>query len=180
MNRNNSNGINKTNGNTPVKNSSSSINTKATNSSVILNNSMVATNETIKIVSESIGITNLNEESARELASDLTFIVKSILTVGIFEILITKNKYNKYYIFLNIRIEKDAQKYARRSRRKKIVPSDIDYALKTRALEVLIYNYLSQFIMALAMVRVRVWNMARTKRPSLTFFFIFNYQAFIL
>lgn len=92
MNRNNSNGINKTNGNTPVKNSSSSINTKTTNSSVILNNSMVATNETIKIVSESIGITNLNEESARELASDLTFIVKSILTVGIFEILISKRQ----------------------------------------------------------------------------------------
>lgn len=85
MNRNNLNGINKTNGSTPANNSSNTISTKTNNSAAILNNSMVATNETIKVVSESIGITNLNEESARELASDLTFIVKSILTVEIFE-----------------------------------------------------------------------------------------------
>ncbi len=111
MNRNNSSGMSKTNGTTPVKNaSSSSSSSKTTSSTVVLNNSVVATNETIKVVAESIGITNLNEESARELASDLTFIVKSILT--------------------------DAQKYARRSRRKRILPSDIDYSLKTRALEV--------------------------------------------
>jgi len=42
---------------------------------------VVATNESIKLIAESIGVTNLNEEATRELASDLTFIVKSIIAV---------------------------------------------------------------------------------------------------
>ncbi len=45
-------------------------------------NPMVATNESIKLIAESIGVTNLNEEATRELASDLTFIVKSIIAVN--------------------------------------------------------------------------------------------------
>jgi hypothetical protein len=44
-------------------------------------NPVVATNESIKLIAESIGVTNLNEEATRELASDLTFIVKSIIAV---------------------------------------------------------------------------------------------------
>lgn len=87
-----------------------------TNKQSLLNNPMVATTESIKIIAESVGVGNLNEEAARELSSDLTFIVKSILT--------------------------DAQKFARRSRRKKIVPSDIDYSLKARSLEP-IYGFTS-------------------------------------
>jgi len=72
-------------------------------------NSTVATNESIKIIAESIGISNLSDEASRDLASDLTFIVKLIIL--------------------------DAQKFARKSRRKKIIPSDIDYSLKARSLE---------------------------------------------
>ena len=49
--------------------------------SALLNNPMVATTESIKLIADSVGIANLNEEAVRELSSDLTFIVKSILTV---------------------------------------------------------------------------------------------------
>ena len=46
-----------------------------------LPNTMVATTESIKCIAESIGVSNVNEEASKELASDLTFIVKSILVV---------------------------------------------------------------------------------------------------
>ena len=45
-------------------------------------NSTVATNESIKIIAESIGISNLSDEASRDLASDLTFIVKLIILVN--------------------------------------------------------------------------------------------------
>lgn len=115
MNRNSSSGPPKTNVNTPMKNMQAPT-SSPTVSSTLLNNPMVATNESIKLIAESIGVSNLNEEATRELASDLSFIVKSILV--------------------------DAQKFARRSRRKKIVPSDIDYSLKARSLEP-IYGFTS-------------------------------------
>ena len=73
------------------------------------NNLLVATNESIKLVGESVGISNLTDEACRELASDLTFTIKSMLL--------------------------DAQKFARRSRRKNLIPSDIDYSLKVRSIE---------------------------------------------
>ena len=40
-----------------------------------------ATVESIKYVAESIGLTNLSEEACREVISDLTFTIKSILQV---------------------------------------------------------------------------------------------------
>lgn len=70
----------------------------------------VATNESIKLVAESVGISNLNEDACKEVVNDLTFTIKSILL--------------------------DAQKFARKSKRKKILPSDIDYSLKVRLMEV--------------------------------------------
>ena len=45
-------------------------------------NTMVATNESIKIIAESIGISNLSDEASRDLASDLTFIAKLIILVN--------------------------------------------------------------------------------------------------
>ncbi|CAF0770535.1 unnamed protein product [Brachionus calyciflorus] len=78
---------------------------KTTNSQNVL----CATNDSIKLIAESIGINNLSEEACRELANDLTFTVKSLLL--------------------------DAQKFSRRSRRKNLNPSDIDYALKVRSFE---------------------------------------------
>lgn len=50
----------------------------------LTSNIAVATNDSIKIIAESIGISNLSEEACRDLASDLTFIVKSILNVNYF------------------------------------------------------------------------------------------------
>jgi hypothetical protein len=47
----------------------------------LTNNVPVATHDSIKFIAESIGITNLSEEACRDLASDLTFVVKSILNV---------------------------------------------------------------------------------------------------
>lgn len=46
-----------------------------------LPNTMVTTTESIKCIAESIGVSNINEEASKELALDLTFIVKSILVV---------------------------------------------------------------------------------------------------
>ncbi len=66
--------------NEPVKNVQASP-SAATVSTALQANPVVATNESIKLIAESIGVTNLNEEATRELASDLTFIVKSIIAV---------------------------------------------------------------------------------------------------
>lgn len=42
-----------------------------------------------------------------------------------------------YFNKITVEIKtKDAQKFARRSRRKKVLPSDIDYSLKARSIEV--------------------------------------------
>lgn len=69
-------------------NSNSSGNTSKTDQSAfntgsLTSNVSVATNESIKIIAESIGISNLSDEACRDLASDLTFVVKSILNVNI-------------------------------------------------------------------------------------------------
>lgn len=44
-------------------------------------NNLVATNDSIKLMAESIGITNLSDEACREVISDLTFTLKSIIIV---------------------------------------------------------------------------------------------------
>jgi hypothetical protein len=52
-------------------------------------NSIQSTNastvESIKSIAESIGISNLSEEACREVVSDLTFTIKSILQVKILQ-----------------------------------------------------------------------------------------------
>lgn len=45
-------------------------------------NILVASNDSIKLMAESIGINNLSEEACRELANDLSFVIKSILLVN--------------------------------------------------------------------------------------------------
>jgi hypothetical protein len=86
---NNNNKISENHANASSKNSQSSPKSAAaqaannsTAASPLLTNTMVATNESIKLIAESIGISNLSDEAARDLASDLTFIVKSILIVN--------------------------------------------------------------------------------------------------
>jgi hypothetical protein len=90
-------------------NISSSTTTSSNTATANSNNLLVTTNESIKLIGESIGISNLSDEACREIASDLTFTIKSILL--------------------------DSQKFARRSRRKNLIPSDIDYSLKVRSIE---------------------------------------------
>lgn len=80
--------------------SKSSTNSQSTNA---------ATVESIKSIAESIGLSNLSEEACREVVSDLTFTIKSML--------------------------QDAQKFARNSKRKKLLVSDIEYSLKFRMIE---------------------------------------------
>lgn len=63
----------------------------------------------IKFIAESVGISNMSDEACKDLASDLTFTLKSLII--------------------------DSQKFARRSRRNTLVSSDIDYALKVRLIE---------------------------------------------
>jgi hypothetical protein len=41
-------------------------------------------NDSIKMMAESIGITNLGDDACRELSIDLTFTLKSILMVCLF------------------------------------------------------------------------------------------------
>ena len=108
---NNSLKINNSSSNTNQSASSTTGQSSSTTSSAPTNSSnlLVATNESIKLVAESVGISNLTDEACRELASDLTFTIKSMLL--------------------------DAQKFARRSRRKNLIPSDIDYSLKVRSIE---------------------------------------------
>jgi hypothetical protein len=45
----------------------------------------VASVESIRIIGESIGVSNLSEEACREIISDLTFTIKSIIIVNLVE-----------------------------------------------------------------------------------------------
>jgi hypothetical protein len=76
MNRNNSSSKSNQNENSTSNNKADQSNSSLTN------NVVVATNESIKLIAESIGISNLSEEACRDLASDLTFVIKSILNVS--------------------------------------------------------------------------------------------------
>jgi high-affinity Fe2+/Pb2+ permease len=51
------------------------------NKTLITSTVLAASNESIKLIGESIGITNLSDEGCRYLTSDLTFTIKSILLV---------------------------------------------------------------------------------------------------
>lgn len=47
-----------------------------------VSNLAVSTHESIKLMAESIGISNLSDEACREIVNDLTFTVKSIIIVS--------------------------------------------------------------------------------------------------
>lgn len=66
--------------------------------------------ESIKVIAESIGIGNLPDEAAKELADDVSYRVKHII--------------------------QDAGKFMRHAKRMKLLNMDIDSALKTKNLEV--------------------------------------------
>lgn len=58
-----------------------SASTSANSSSTLASNLPVASVEAIKIMAESIGISNLNEEGAKEIVNDLSFTLKFIILV---------------------------------------------------------------------------------------------------
>lgn len=68
--------------------------------------------ESMKVVAESIGIGNLQDDAAKELAEDISFRVKHII--------------------------QDSAKFMNHSKRIKLLQSDIDSALKVRNIEVII------------------------------------------
>ena len=66
--------------------------------------------ESMKVIAESIGIGNLPDDAAKELAEDISFKLKHII--------------------------QDAAKFVHHSKRTKLMPSDVDAALKVKNLEV--------------------------------------------
>ena len=79
--------------------------------SAVQANQIVTTfsSETIRLIAETIGTSNLSEEACRDLISDLTFTLKNVLT--------------------------EAKKFARKSKRKKLVAMDIDASLRVKNFE---------------------------------------------
>jgi transcription initiation factor TFIID subunit 6 len=65
--------------------------------------------DSIKIIGESLGISNLNDESSRVMAEDVTFRVKCIL--------------------------QDSLKFAMHSKRRRVTTADVDFALKNKNIE---------------------------------------------
>lgn len=66
--------------------------------------------ESMKVIAESIGIGNLPDDAAKELAEDISFKLKHII--------------------------QDAAKFVNHAKRTKLMQSDIDAALKAKNLEV--------------------------------------------
>lgn len=66
--------------------------------------------ESMKVIAESIGISNLPDDAAKELADDISFRLKHII--------------------------QDAAKFMHHSKRTKLMHTDVDCALKTKNLEV--------------------------------------------
>lgn len=71
--------------------------------------------ESIKVIAESIGIGNLPDEAAKELADDVSFKVKHII--------------------------QDAAKFMHHAKRTKLMNKDIDSALKIKNLEVCVMRH---------------------------------------
>jgi hypothetical protein len=59
----------------------------------VQSSTLVASVDSIRIIGESIGVTNISEEACRELTSDLTFTVKSIINVNRLEIFPDQNSF---------------------------------------------------------------------------------------
>lgn len=70
--------------------------------------------DSMKVIAESVGIANLGDDAAKELADDVTFRLKVIV--------------------------QDAMKFMHHSKRQKLSITDIDHALKIKNIEV-IKNY---------------------------------------
>ncbi len=68
--------------------------------------------DSIKAMAESVGVPNLEDEAAKELAEDVSYRLKLII--------------------------QDAAKFMEQGRRTKLTPSDIDYSLKIKNIEVTI------------------------------------------
>lgn len=72
--------------------------------------------ESIKVIAESIGIANLQDEAAKEMSDEISFRLKHII--------------------------QDAAKFMHHAKRIKLMPNDVDSALRSKNLEVhLIYLY---------------------------------------
>lgn len=64
-------------------NSTTNDSSNAASQSNLLTNLAVTTSESVKLIAETIGINNLNDEAAKEVVNDLTFTLKSILLVNL-------------------------------------------------------------------------------------------------
>lgn len=66
--------------------------------------------DSIKSMAESVGVANLEDEAAKELAEDVSYRLKLVV--------------------------QDAVKFMEQARRTKLTPADIDYSLKIKNIEV--------------------------------------------
>lgn len=71
----------KTNQTTSSLNNDSQQNSASASGHLSASNQPAATIESIKVMAETIGISNLNDEAAKEVVNDLTFTLKSIILV---------------------------------------------------------------------------------------------------
>ena len=79
----------------------------------VVSNSVVCSNiyvDSIKAMAESVGISNLQDEAAKEIAEDVTFRLKVII--------------------------QDAVKFMEMGKRRKLCAQDFDFSLKTKNIEV--------------------------------------------
>jgi transcription initiation factor TFIID subunit 6 len=78
--------------------------------------------DTIKVIAETIGITNITDELASALGPDVEYRIRDIVQVS-----------SIYY--LNLIILKEAFKYMHHSKRSKLLCQDVNRALKLKNLE---------------------------------------------
>ena len=81
--------------------------------------------ESIKVIAESIGISNLNEEVCKRLTEDLEFRLKEVYIAAIFPV---------YYVTV-LQIVQNATKFMLHSKRGQLLCSDIDNSLRGKNIE---------------------------------------------